>query len=127
MALPININSLIHGSTVEGQAVEVNIRHNKIEILSHGGAMPPITKEDFKKEVIVSRKYLNRRIGDFLKELHLTEGKGTGIPKIRRAMRNNGLQEPVFETDDARSYFLTVLYERKDEIVSDGVPSDTVG
>ena len=108
-------NAVYHKSYEEREPIEVNIRHNKIEILSHGGAMPPITKEDFKKEVIVSRKYLNRRIGDFLKELHLTEGKGTGIPKIRRAMKNNGSHQPVFETDDARSYFLTILYERKSE------------
>ena len=40
-----------------------------MEIISHGGAMPPITKEDFKKDRIITMKYLNRRIGDFLKEL----------------------------------------------------------
>ena len=74
--------------------------------------MPPLTKDDLKKERIIARKYLNRRVGDFLKELHLTEGKGTGIPKIRREMRNNGSKEPIFETDDERSYFLTILLGR---------------
>ena len=74
--------------------------------------MPPITKDDFQKERIVSRKYLNRRVGDLLKELRLTEGKGTGIPKIRRAMRDNGSKEPIFETDDERSYFLTTLFKQ---------------
>ena len=74
--------------------------------------MPPITKNDLQKERIVSRKYLNRRVGDLLKELRLTEGKGTGIPKIRRAMKNNGSQEPLFETDDERSYFLTTLFKQ---------------
>jgi len=29
----------------------------------------------------VSRRYRNRRIGEFLKELNLTEGRSTGIPK----------------------------------------------
>jgi ATP-dependent DNA helicase RecG len=108
-------NAVYHKNYEEREPIEVNVRHDRIEILSHGGAMPPITQDDFKKEVIVSRKYLNRRIGDFLKELHLTEGKGTGIPKIRRAMRNNGSDEPIFEMDDARSYFLTILNERKNE------------
>ncbi|MEA3418475.1 MAG: putative DNA binding domain-containing protein [Campylobacterota bacterium] len=102
-------NAVYHKNYEEREPIEVNVRLDKIEILSHGGAMPPISPDDFKKERIISRKYLNRRIGDFLKELHLTEGKGTGIPKIRRAMKNNGSDEPVFETDDARSYFLTVL------------------
>jgi ATP-dependent DNA helicase RecG len=51
----------------------------------------------------------DRRIGDFLKELHLTEGRGTGIPKIRSAMEKNGSPEPIFETDNDRNYFLIVL------------------
>ena len=123
-------NAVYHKSYEEREPIEVNIRLDRIEILSHGGAMPPITKDDFKKERIISRKYLNRRIGDFLKELHLTEGKGTGIPKIRRAMKNNESDEPIFETDDERSYFLTVLKAKNievDEIQMDKNPSDTVG
>lgn len=115
-------NAVYHRNYEVREPIEVNVRHDRIEILSHGGAMPPITKDDLKKEVIVSRKYLNRRIGDFLKELHLTEGKGTGIPKIRRTMRNNGSDEPIFETDDARSYFLTILKCRKNIEVSDAIP-----
>ena len=34
-------------------------------------------------------------------------------------MRNNGSDEPIFETDDARSYFLTILKARIDETVID--------
>ena len=77
--------------------------------------MSPITKDDFKKDRIITMKYLNRRIGDFLKELHLTEGKGTGIPKIKRAMKNNGSDEPIFETDEARTYFVTILKAKLEE------------
>jgi len=29
-----------------------------------------------------TRRYRNRRIGEFLKELSLTEGRGTGVPKM---------------------------------------------
>jgi predicted HTH transcriptional regulator len=36
------------------------------------------------------RTYRNRRIGDFLKELHLTEGRCTGVLKIHNAMQSNG-------------------------------------
>ena len=105
-------NAVYHKNYEEREPIEVNIRKDRIEILSHGGAMPPIMPSDFKKERIISRKYLNRRIGDFLKELHLTEGKGTGIPKIKRAMKNNGSDEPIFETDEDRSYFLVILPAR---------------
>jgi ATP-dependent DNA helicase RecG len=38
----------------------------------------------------VARRYRNRRIGEFLKELELSEGRNTGIPTILKAMRDNG-------------------------------------
>jgi ATP-dependent DNA helicase RecG len=57
----------------------------------------------------VSRRYRNRRIGEFLKELDLTEGRSTGITKILKVMANNGSSSPVFETDNDRSYFLIRL------------------
>jgi ATP-dependent DNA helicase RecG len=37
---------------------------------------------------VVSHRYRNRRIGEFLKELELTEGRSTGVPKILKAMAN---------------------------------------
>ena len=61
---------------------------------------------DLKKKRFVSRRYRNSRIGEFLKELdHLTEGRGTGIPKIMRAVRKNRSPEPKFETNRERSFF----------------------
>ena len=130
-------NAVYHKSYEIREPIKVNILSDKIEIISHGGAMPPLSQNDFRKNRIITMKYLNRRIGDFLKELHLTEGKGTGIPKIRRAMRNNGSDEPIFETDDDRSYFLTILKAKNIEnknIIDDQLrpittekPSDTVG
>src|SRR5690625_405379 len=44
-----------------------------------------------------------------LKELDLTEGRSTGIPKILRVMRTNGSLQPRFESDDERSSFLICL------------------
>jgi len=61
------------------------------------------------KKRMASREYRNRRIGDFLKELQLTEGRATGFPKIYDAMKRNGSPKPAFETDDERIYFLAVL------------------
>ncbi|HML26296.1 MAG TPA: ATP-binding protein, partial [Methanomethylovorans sp.] len=66
-------------------------------------------KDNLMDENISSRRYRNRIIGDLLKELHLTEGRNTGFRKIRKALMMNGSPEPVFRTDDERSYFLTVL------------------
>jgi ATP-dependent DNA helicase RecG len=58
---------------------------------------------------MVSRRYRNRRIGEFLKELDFTEGRGTGVPKMRRALKVNGSPEPVFFTDDERLSFWTEI------------------
>ena len=51
--------------------------------------------------------YRNRRIGDFLKELKLTEGRNTGFPTAFNALRENGSEMPSFEMDAERRY-LTV-------------------
>ncbi len=102
-------NAVYHKSYERQNPIEVNIRSDRIEILSFPGPVPPITKDQLKKPYVVTRDYRNRRIGDFLKELHMTEGRNTGIPKIRRAMKFNGSPEPIFETDDDLNYFLTVL------------------
>lgn len=58
---------------------------------------------------MISRRYRNRRIGDFLKELKLVEGRNTGIPTVLRAMETNGSQPPVFETDADRTHFTVIL------------------
>ena len=55
------------------------------------------------------RLYRNRRIGEFLKELDLAEGRATGIPKILKGMAANGSPAPVFESDDERVSFLIRL------------------
>ena len=57
----------------------------------------------------MSRRYRNRRLGEFLKELDLTGGRSTGIPKIPRDMTANGSPVPEFETDDERLSYLVRL------------------
>ena len=34
----------------------------------------------------------------------------TGIPKIKRALKNNGSKEPEFETNETRDYFITTIF-----------------
>ena len=88
--------------------MEVRVYPSRIEIISYPGPMPPLNNNNIGK--ISCRRYRNSRIGDFLKELHLTEGKNTGILKIRKALSYNGSPEARFETDDERSYFITTIY-----------------
>ncbi len=102
-------NAVYHRSYELQNTIEINIRLDCIEILSFPGPVPPIDNNALKKNRIVARDYRNRRIGDFLKELKFTEGRSTGIPKIRKAMKLNGSPEPVFETDADKFYFLATL------------------
>ena len=57
-------------------------------------------------KILRSRRYRNRRLGEFLKELDLTEGRATGIPTIQDELRKNGSSKATIETDDDRTYFL---------------------
>ena len=47
-------------------------------------------------------EYRNRRIGNFLKELGLTEGRNTGVPTALEALRENGSPDPLFLMDPER-------------------------
>lgn len=53
----------------------------------------------------ISRRYRNRRVGELLRELELTEGRGTGIPLILEALEANGSPLPVFQTDEEHTFF----------------------
>jgi len=71
--------------------------------------MPPVDTQILHHQKIVARDYRNRRIGDFLKELDLTEGRGTGFPKMNRKMENNASPQPIIETDELGVYFMVTL------------------
>ena len=85
--------------------------------------------EGLKNYRVSNRRYRNRRIGDFLKELHLTEGRNTGFKKILDALEANGSPKPEFETDESHSYFISRLFihevflEEKDEDGIESTPS----
>ena len=102
-------NAVYHKSYQIGEPITVTITADKIEITSIPGPDRTITDEDLAMRRMVSKRYRNRRIGDYLKELHLVEGRNTGIPTILEAMRQNGSEPPSFITDEDRSYFTVVL------------------
>ena len=103
------VNAIYHRSYEEREPVEVRITPEELVVLSFPGADRSIRMEDFQKGEAVSRRYRNRRIGEFLKELDLAEGRSTGVPKILRAMRENGSPAPAFESDEDRTWFLVRL------------------
>ena len=127
------VNAIYDRSYEEREPVEVRITRDELLVLSYPGADRSIRMDDFKNGQAVSRRYRNRRIGEFLKELDLAEARSTGVPKIFRAMRQNGSPEPVFDSDEDRTWFLVRLpvHERatRETFGQDalqGTPQDTL-
>jgi ATP-dependent DNA helicase RecG len=102
-------NAVYHKGYDLGKPIEVQIFTDKITVLSYPGPVPPVDTQILHHRKIVARDYRNRRIGDFLKELDLTEGRGTGFPKMYRKMENNGSPQPIIETDEHGNCFLVTL------------------
>lgn len=103
-------NAVYHRAYDEREPIEVRVEGDRIEIVSFPGPDRSVTIEGLKSFRVSNRRYRNRRIGDFLKELHLTEGRNTGFKKILDALEANGSPKPEFVTDEDRSYFITRLF-----------------
>ncbi len=102
-------NAIYHKSYQLHEPVTVRIEADKIEITSTPGPDRSITDDDIRNYQMRTRRYRNRRIGDFLKELHLVEGRNTGIPTAIRAIKENGSPLPLLLTDENRSFFSVII------------------
>ena len=99
------VNAVYHRGYDTREPVEVRISPEDLVVLSYPGPDRSIRIEQLRDGNVAPRRYRNRRIGEFLKELDLTEGRATGIPKMLRAMRQNGSPPPEFDFDEDHSYF----------------------
>ncbi len=104
------VNSVYHRDFLQHEPIEISIEPSGISILNCPGPDRSISKEDIEKgDMLKSRRYRNRRLGDFLKELDLTEGRSTGVPTIQAKLAENGSPRAVFETTDDRLTFLVTI------------------
>lgn len=105
------VNAVYHRA-YEGtqEPIKVYLYPDRMEIISYPGPVPGIELAHLRGTAqLPPVPARNRRIGELLKELRLAEGRGTGIPKVRRAMQQNGSPPPQFDFDEARSYFRVTL------------------
>lgn len=105
------VNAIYHRSyEVSVEPTKVYLYPNRIEVISYPGPVQGIERHHLQGGLppppVPAR---NRRIGEFLKELRLAEGRGTGLPRIRRSMSENGSPAPSFDFDEARTYFRVTL------------------
>ena len=107
------MNALYHRSYDIDQLepTKVYIFPDRIEVISYPGPVAGIQPAHLlpgaKASYAVQAR--NRRIGEFLKELGLAEGRFSGVPKIHAAMAQNGSPAPSFDFDEDRTCFQATL------------------
>ena len=97
-------NAVYHRSYQIQEPITVRITENSMEITSFPGLDRSITDEQIMAYNIRARIYRNRRIGDFLKELHLIEGRNTGFPNALAALERNGSDRFTIDMNPERDY-----------------------
>lgn len=102
-------NAVYHRSYQVNEPITVRVTPKSITITSFPGFDRSISDKSISEYDITSPIYRNRRIGDFLKELHLIEGRNTGYPTVLNALRDNGSPYPRFDMDDNRTYLTVTL------------------
>ena len=106
------VNAVYHrGYDVDQpEPTKVHLHPDRIEVVSYPGPVPGIEARHLVPNADVRAvPARNRRIGEFLKELGLAEGRLTGLPRVFRAMEANGSPVPRFEFDEQRTFFQATL------------------
>lgn len=107
------VNAVFHKSYRDHEPVEIRVYSDCIKIINYPGPAKWIDMEKFRTGKVIARRYRNRRIGEFLKEIDLSEKKSTGISKILKTLKQNGSPLPEFETDNERSYLITTIRQHE--------------
>ena len=102
-------NAVYHRSYQVNEPITVRITPSGMEITSFPGFDRSISQRDIDQQQIRAHVYRNRRIGDFLKELRLMEGRNTGFPTAMQALRENGSGPLRFEMDANRTYLSVTI------------------
>lgn len=103
------INAIYHKDYRIREQITVTVTPEYLEVKSFPGPDCSISDEDVKNLNMKNGYYRNKRLGDYLRELRLTEGRNTGIPKMLRTLENNGSEPPQFITDPERTCLRVVI------------------
>lgn len=103
-------NAVYHRSYQIREPITVRVTRDRMEIQSFPGFDRSITDDDIQNGRIRGRRYRNRRIGDFLKELGMIEGRNTGFPNAYEALKSNGSPQLSFDMDPDRTYLAVTIH-----------------
>ena len=97
------MNAFYHRDYMSCEPITIEIEPDCINIISFPGIDRSISQKTIMEgRRFISRYYRNRRLGEFLKELDLSEGHSTGIPTIQDELEKNGSPRAEFFTDEDR-------------------------
>ena len=119
------LNSLVHRDYsihTQGMPIQLLMYPNRLEIRNPGGIYGRIKADQLGKMQPDTR---NPVLITALEVMHLTENQYSGIPTIRREMKEFGLREPVFT--DERGTFAVTLYNSSVKLQSDEWNSKEAG
>ncbi len=116
------VNAIAHRNYEDAaRQVLVKLFSDRLEVLSPGRPMLPLTMPKIKKGNCqpCSR---NPIIGQYLNHLHLMDQRGSGIGRMKDAMLNHGLSVPEYDLTDG--YFRVTLKGPGEDLDRLRVPSD---
>ena len=97
------VNAFYHRDYMSYEPITIEIEPDCINIMNFPGIDRSISEKTIAEgKRFVSRYYRNRRLGEFLKELDLSEGHSFGIPTIQEELEKNGSPRAEFFTDEDR-------------------------
>lgn len=111
------LNALVHRDYsvhTEGMPIQLRMFEDRMEIHNPGGIYGRIKVDQLGK---VQPDTRNPVLAGALEVMGITENRYSGIPTIRKVMKENGLSEPFFE--DKRGSFVVKFSKKSDVILSD--------
>ena len=94
------VNAFYHRDYMSFEPVTIEIEPDCINIMNFPGIDRSISEKTIAEgKRFVSRYYRNRRLGEFLKELDLSEGHSSGIPTIQEELEKKTHNYELIESD----------------------------
>ncbi len=103
---------------IEGATIRIMVFDDRIEVNSPGGLPPGVTIANIERKHVLR----NPLIANYLYDIFYIEKWGTGIARMRHAMREYGLAEPHLE--DLGDFFAVTFYGPGDRIL-DLIPEES--
>lgn len=104
------VNALVHRNYSEkGANILVEIYDDRVEITNPGGLVSGIKESEFGKKSL-SR---NPLLFSLFKRINLVEKVGSGVNRIKKALKEAGLKPPMFEFTN---FFTITFYRPKENI-----------